>query len=121
MGLLPTWLGGTPSPTDARAQSIRTGTVAPTRSERARCWEARDAYFACLDGSGIVDALKEDKAAAKACGAQSAAFEENCATQWVTYFKKWRVQEVQKKARLKELEAQGAVKMDVNAQFAERR
>ena len=39
----------------------------------------------------------------------------------VTYFKKWRVQELQKKARLKELEAQGAVKMDVNAQFTERR
>jgi len=39
----------------------------------------------------------------------------------VTYFKKWRVQELQKKARLKELEAQGAGKMDVNAQFTERR
>ncbi|KAK0749963.1 cytochrome oxidase c subunit VIb-domain-containing protein [Schizothecium vesticola] len=121
MGLLPTWLGGTPSPSDDRAQSIRSGTVAPTRSERQRCWEARDAYFSCLDAHNIVDALKDNKAAGKACGAQSAQFEQNCATQWVTYFKKWRVQELQKKVRLKELEAQGAVKMDVNAQFTERR
>lgn len=38
----------------------------------------------------------------------------------VTYFKKWRVQDIQKKARLKELEAQGAQKMDVNSDFAPR-
>lgn len=37
--------------------------------------------------------------------------------QQVTYFKKWRVQDIQKRARLKELEAQGAVKMDVNTDF----
>lgn len=37
--------------------------------------------------------------------------------QQVTYFKKWRVQDIQKRARLKELEAQGAVKMDVNTEF----
>lgn len=40
--------------------------------------------------------------------------------QQVTYFKKWRVQDIQKKARLKELEAQGAVKMDVNTDFKAR-
>ena len=38
----------------------------------------------------------------------------------VTYFKKWRVQELQKKARIKELEAQGAIKMEVNSNFTER-
>ena len=40
--------------------------------------------------------------------------------QQVTYFKKWRVQDLQKRARLKELEAQGAVKMDVNTDFKAR-
>jgi cytochrome c oxidase assembly factor 6 len=35
----------------------------------------------------------------------------------VTYFKKWRVQDIQKKARLKELEAQGAHKMDLQTDF----
>lgn len=39
----------------------------------------------------------------------------------VTYFKKWRVQDIQKKARLKELEAQGASKMDVQTDFAARK
>lgn len=84
MGLLPTWLGGTPTLTDQRADSIRSGTVAPTRSERQRCWEARDAYFACLDANNIVDALKEDKAAGKACGVESAGFERDCAREWVS-------------------------------------
>lgn len=154
-----------PSEADKRATEVRTGAVAPSRAERQKCWEARDAYFACLDGHGIVDALKDDKAAARACGSESAGFEKDCATQWVslerlprypllllggykerglllvvwcmvlslvdfekadgwvwqvTYFKKWRVQDIQKKARLKELEAQGAQKMDVNSDFAPR-
>ncbi|KAG7293729.1 hypothetical protein NEMBOFW57_003786 [Staphylotrichum longicolle] len=108
------------SEADKRATEVRTGAVAPSRAERQKCWEARDAYFACLDAHGIVDALKDDKAAARACGSESAGFEKDCATQWVTYFKKWRVQDIQKKARLKELEAQGAQKMDVNSDFAPR-
>jgi len=70
---------------DKRGDDIRAGTVAPTRAERQRCWEARDGYFACLDANNIVDALKEDKKAAKACGKQSAQFEKDCATQWVCF------------------------------------
>ena len=38
----------------------------------------------------------------------------------VTYFKKWRVQDLKKKAQLKELEAQGANKMDVQTDFSTR-
>ncbi|KAK3990854.1 cytochrome c oxidase assembly factor 6 [Cladorrhinum sp. PSN332] len=106
---------------DKRATEIRTGAVAPTRSERQRCWEARDAYFACLDANNIVDALKDDKKAGKACGKEGDKFEGDCATQWVTYFKKWRVQDIQKKARIRELEAQGANKLDVNTDFAPRK
>jgi cytochrome c oxidase assembly factor 6 len=69
---------------DKRATEVRAGVVAPTRSERQRCWEARDSYFACLDANNIMDALKDDKQAAKACGKQSAQFEKDCATQWVS-------------------------------------
>ncbi|KAK3290615.1 cytochrome oxidase c subunit VIb-domain-containing protein [Chaetomium fimeti] len=122
MGLLPSLnLFGPASEADKRATEVRSGAVAPSRAERARCWEARDAYFACLDAGGIVDAVKDDRKAAAACGAESGRFEKDCAAQWVTYFKKWRVQDIQKKARLKELEAQGASKMDVQTDFAARK
>lgn len=69
---------------DKRATEIRAGAVAPSRAERQRCWEARDGYFACLDANNIADALKDEKQAAKACGAESKQFEQNCAAQWVS-------------------------------------
>ena len=69
---------------EKRAQEVRSGAVAPSRSERQRCYLARDAYFACLDANGIVDAIKDEKRAAAACGAQNADFERDCATQWVS-------------------------------------
>lgn len=84
MGLLSLFPGSSSSSTDKRATEIRSGAVAPTRAERAKCWEARDVYFGCLDANNIVDALKDDKAAAKACGAESAGFEKDCAAQWVS-------------------------------------
>lgn len=77
------WFSQSQSEADKRATEVRAGTVAPTRAERLRCWEARDGYFACLDANNIVDALKEDKRAAKVCGKESAQFENDCATQWV--------------------------------------
>lgn len=70
---------------DRRADEVRSGAVAPSRSERQRCYIARDAYFACLDANGIIDAVKDEKRAAKACGAQSADFERDCAAQWVSW------------------------------------
>ena len=68
---------------DKRAAEVRAGTVAPTRSERQRCWEARDGFFACLDANNIVDPLKNEKEANKACRAEHAKFEQDCAAQWV--------------------------------------
>ncbi|TAQ84212.1 hypothetical protein B7494_g7462 [Chlorociboria aeruginascens] len=56
--------------------------IAPDRSERARCWEARDGYFACLDRNGIVDSIMEKDKAAKACSAEGKVFEANCASSW---------------------------------------
>jgi cytochrome c oxidase assembly factor 6 len=125
-----------------------------------------------LDKNNIIDALKDEKAAAKACGEESKDFERDCATAWVglpfsnneghaerntrrskdadheemrngaylhglgwlimpiwkadtrleqvTYFKKWRVQDIQKRARLAELEKQGANKLDITTDFKPR-
>ncbi|KAK7055915.1 hypothetical protein R3P38DRAFT_2849572 [Favolaschia claudopus] len=34
----------------------------PTREERQKCWESRDAYFVCLDRAGVVKPGTEGKA-----------------------------------------------------------
>ena len=73
------------SESDKRAEEVRTGAVAPSRTERQKCYVARDAYFTCLDANGIVDAVKDEKRAARACGPQSADFEKDCAVQWVSW------------------------------------
>lgn len=80
MGLTDFWK----SPTDKRADEVRSGAVAPSRTERRRCWESRDAYFACLDRNNILDAIKDDKAAAKQCSAEAVGFEKDCAAEWVS-------------------------------------
>ncbi|PSR75829.1 cytochrome oxidase c subunit VIb-domain-containing protein, partial [Coniella lustricola] len=96
-----------------RAEQVRAGARAPDRTERKRCWEARDQYFACLDRNNILDALKDEKATAKVCGAESVVFERDCAREWVSYFKKWRVADHNKKQRLRQLEAQGAQSVEI--------
>jgi len=58
--------------------------IAPDRSARAKCWEARDIYFQCLDKNNIVDSLTHKDAAEKSCGAESKGFEANCASSWVS-------------------------------------
>jgi cytochrome c oxidase assembly factor 6 len=83
MGLLSLFSSSQPAPEEQRANEVRSGAVAPSRSERAKCWAARDAYFACLDANSIIDSVAEDGKARKACGPQSAAFEQDCAAQWV--------------------------------------
>ncbi|KAL2753178.1 hypothetical protein ACRALDRAFT_1077649 [Sodiomyces alcalophilus JCM 7366] len=107
------------SPESKRAEEVRTGAVAPDRRERAKCWEARDAYFACLDRVGVIDAIKHDGEARKGCPSENEAFERDCATAWVKYFKQWRVSDIQKKAKIAQLEAEGAIKMEVTPSFAE--
>ena len=59
---------------------------APTRTTRAKCYEARDAFFECLDRNNILDSIntKDGRAAAsKACGEADQVFEKNCAHSWV--------------------------------------
>lgn len=75
---------GSSSTESKRAEEVRAGTRAPDRTERKKCWEARDGYFACLDKNGILDAIKDEKAAAKACGGENVVFERDCAREWVS-------------------------------------
>jgi cytochrome c oxidase assembly factor 6 len=57
--------------------------IAPNRSQRAACWETRDAFFTCLDANNIVDSIKEAKKAKDVCGSQEVAFEKECVGSWV--------------------------------------
>ncbi|OAA77963.1 Cytochrome c oxidase, subunit VIb [Akanthomyces lecanii RCEF 1005] len=113
-------MGWLPFTSSTRGDEIRSGTAIPTRSERAVCWAARDAYYGCLDAHNIVDASKEPgaSAAAKACPEASAAFEQDCAAAWVKYFKQWRVADIQKRRRIEQLQAEGAVEANVTSSFA---
>ena len=49
---------------------------APNKEERQKCWQARDAYFECLD--------KYDDDGTK-CKTQRNVFEKNCIAQWVSF------------------------------------
>ena len=112
-------MGWWPFSSESRGDAIRSGTAIPTRNERAICWAARDAYFACLDANNIIDATKEPGAtdAARACPQQSADFERDCAAAWVKYFKQWRVADIKKRKTLDELKQQQATPMEVTSEF----
>ncbi|KAI9863478.1 MAG: hypothetical protein M1824_000158 [Vezdaea acicularis] len=81
---------------------------APDRTQRAQCWKARDAFFACLDTHGIIDSIEHSKEAARDCGSDLKAFESNCASSWVVYFKKRRVMEHKRAETLAQLAREGA-------------
>jgi cytochrome c oxidase assembly factor 6 len=68
-----------------RKEEVRTGAVAPDRSERKRCWEARDGFYQCLDKHNVIDATRgEGKAiATKECANENKKFEQDCAAAWV--------------------------------------
>jgi hypothetical protein len=53
--------------------------TALTRQDRQKCWEKRDAYFACLDAANVLKAGDEGNA----CKAQNEEYEQNCAKSWV--------------------------------------
>jgi cytochrome c oxidase assembly factor 6 len=59
------------------------GFIAPDRTKRAHCWEARDAYFGCLDKNNIIDSVKRGEEADKLCPDETVKFDQNCATSWV--------------------------------------
>ncbi|KAJ7183628.1 cytochrome oxidase c subunit VIb-domain-containing protein [Mycena filopes] len=76
----------------------------PTRHERQKCWESRDAYFACLDGVGVVKAGTEGYA----CSTENRAYEKTCAQSWITYFNERRKLAFQQKDMLAQANAQNA-------------
>lgn len=59
---------------------------APNRDRRAHCWQARDAFFACLEKHQIVDSIKEKDAAEKGCGEEGRGLERECASSWVSWW-----------------------------------
>jgi hypothetical protein len=59
------------------------GRIAPDRTSRARCWEGRDHFFACLDRNDILDGIKNDKEARQKCAKEVAEFEAACSKTWV--------------------------------------
>ncbi|KAI4171856.1 MAG: hypothetical protein LQ343_003933 [Gyalolechia ehrenbergii] len=82
--------------------------IAPDRSARDRCYEARDAFFACLDRANIVDSITEADKAEEACGKLERGMGRECAASWVKYFKQRRVMEWKKKKTYEKLAAEGA-------------
>ncbi|KAF8313576.1 hypothetical protein DL93DRAFT_2113798 [Clavulina sp. PMI_390] len=76
---------------------------AATREERKKCWEARDAYYSCLDAAGVV---KPGSETSRQCRAESKTFEKNCAKSWIEYFNQRRVLAEQQKDILAEAKRQ---------------
>ncbi|KAI1362004.1 oxidoreductase-like protein [Xylaria arbuscula] len=109
MGIFGLWS----SEDDKRKEEVRSGARAPDRNERKRCWDARDAFFQCLDKHDVIDSLTGDgkKTADSQCALEDKGFHDNCATAWVTYFKKYRVADYQKKKTLERLQKEGANKV----------
>ncbi|KAI0328262.1 hypothetical protein GY45DRAFT_1326519 [Cubamyces sp. BRFM 1775] len=58
-----------------------------SRKDRQRCWDSRDAYFACLDSANVVKPGDEGNA----CAESKKVYEQNCAKSWIDYFNKRRV------------------------------
>ncbi|KAI0912571.1 oxidoreductase-like protein [Ustulina deusta] len=103
------------SPDDKRKEEVRTGARAPDRSERRQCWDARDNFYKCLDKHDVIDSLSGEgkKTADKHCAPEDKTFHNNCAAAWVTYFKKYRVADYQKKRTLERLEKEDASKVAI--------
>ncbi|KAI0389943.1 oxidoreductase-like protein [Xylariaceae sp. FL0594] len=71
---------------EKRKEEVRTGARAPDRSERKVCWEARDNFYKCLDKHEVIDSLTGEgkKTADTHCAQEDKAFQENCASAWVS-------------------------------------
>lgn len=74
----------TPSTIPAPKTSSDGTPIAPDRSARQKCWDARDTYFACLDKHGIVDSIRNKEEAEKACPKEGETLAGNCASSWVS-------------------------------------
>ncbi|KAJ5888519.1 Cytochrome c oxidase assembly factor 6 [Penicillium taxi] len=86
-------MGWLPWSSDDSKKASDGGRIAPDRTSRARCWEGRDHFFACLDRNDILDGIKDDKIVRKKCAKEVEEFEAACSSTWVKYFKEKRVME----------------------------
>ncbi|KAL5504088.1 hypothetical protein ACEPAH_8161 [Sanghuangporus vaninii] len=75
----------------------------PARQDRKKCWESRDAYFACLDAAGVI---KPGDGAPGMCAKELKVYEGSCAKSWVEYFNQRRVLNEQQKEQLATVNAQ---------------
>ncbi|KAI9827107.1 MAG: hypothetical protein M1826_006471 [Phylliscum demangeonii] len=80
---------------------------APSRRERERCYEARDAFFRCLDQHDIIDSIKDEALAKRHCASGLTAFGQACTSTWVVHFKKRRTMEHQKALAVAKIRAEG--------------
>ncbi|KAK9476011.1 cytochrome oxidase c subunit VIb-domain-containing protein [Lipomyces japonicus] len=64
--------------------------AAISRSDRQQCWDARDAYFACLDKKKIKNPQVEDSSACS-----NIEFKSLCRQTWVEYFIARRLKTIQ--------------------------
>ncbi|OQD76152.1 hypothetical protein PENDEC_c005G01293 [Penicillium decumbens] len=87
------------------------GRIAPDRTSRARCWEGRDIFFACLDRNDILDGIKNDKEARQKCAKEVAEFEAACSQTWVKYFKEKRVMEYNRDRTIERIKNEDAQKV----------
>ncbi|KAI1314925.1 hypothetical protein EDD11_001562 [Mortierella claussenii] len=76
----------------------------PSRADRQKCWKVRDAYFACLDESKVLDPSAPE--AASICQDLRTQYEQGCMKSWVEYFNKRRVLEAEQKELLERMRAQ---------------
>lgn len=83
MGLLS---ASSPSAVDKPKPSTDGAFGAPNRNARAHCWQARDAFFECLERNSIIDSINDAETAQRQCGEQSKVFDRECARSWVCFF-----------------------------------
>ncbi|KAF8526213.1 cytochrome oxidase c subunit VIb-domain-containing protein [Hysterangium stoloniferum] len=76
--------------------------VAPDRSQRQVCWDARDCYYACLDKNSVLKPGEERNV----CTKEKKSYEGNCAKSWIAYFDKRRVLAEEQKDQLALAQAQ---------------
>ena len=70
-------------PNETAAPSTDGAYIAPDRSTRAKCYEARDRFFDCLEQNGIIDSIREKEKAGKACATEEKGMAMTCAASWV--------------------------------------
>ncbi|EDW82691.1 uncharacterized protein Dwil_GK24999 [Drosophila willistoni] len=65
----------------------------PDKSERAKCWTARDDYWKCLDENAPKHSSTSGEKVPNACQILRKAFVQSCPGQWVKHFDRKRTYE----------------------------